>query len=81
LACRQILSEANRKEMLMIQASSNGPADDSNLSWTGKPVSRPEPEEGLRLMHAFLKMSNPRLREVLIKFVEDLANLDEAKQK
>jgi hypothetical protein len=64
----------------MIQAISNGPGDHSQVSWTGEPASRAKPEEGLRLVHAFLKISSPRLREALIKFVEDLAKLEEAKK-
>ena len=64
----------------MIQAIPNGPGDGSQVSWTGEPTSRPKPEEGLRLIHAFLKISSPRLREALIKFVEDLAKLEEAKK-
>ena len=64
----------------MIQASSNGLGDDSQVTWTGEPTSRPKPEEGLRLIHAFLKISSPRLREALIKFVEDLAKLEEVEK-
>jgi hypothetical protein len=75
----KILSKVTGK-MLMIQATSNGPGDNSQVSWTGEPTSRPKPEEGLRLIHAFLKISSPRLREALIKFVEDLAKLEEAKK-
>ena len=34
----------------------------------------------MRLMHAFLKISNPSLREAVVKFVADLAKIDEAKK-
>ena len=64
----------------MIQAIADDSADDSKKSWSSEPRSSPEPEEGRRLIRAFLKISSPDLREAVIKFVADLAKLDEAKR-
>ena len=36
-------------------------------------TSLPKPEEGLRLMHAFVAIRRADLREAVVKFVEDLA--------
>ena len=41
----------------------------------------PKPEEGLRLVRAFLRIKSPTLREVVIHFVEDLAGVDQAVKK
>ena len=35
--------------------------------------SLPEPEEGLRLMHAFVVIESADLREAVVKFVEELS--------
>lgn len=64
----------------MIQAVANDPAGESEVSWSSGPALRAEPEEGLRLMQAFLKIRSPGLREAVIKFVADLAKVDEAKK-
>jgi len=37
--------------------------------------SRPKPEEGLRLMHAFLDIRQPEVRDAIIKFVAELSRL------
>jgi hypothetical protein len=63
----------------MIQTTRDDSEDDSRVTRTGEPASRPEPEEGSRLIHAFLKIGSPSLREAVIKFVEDLAKLDARK--
>ena len=47
-----------------------GPADRSEEQYT-KPL--PEPEVGLRLMRAFLRIRNEALREAIIKFIEELS--------
>jgi hypothetical protein len=41
----------------------------SNRSRTS---SLPKPEEGLRLIHAFVGIRDPELREAIVKFVEEL---------
>ena len=41
---------------------------------TGSP-SWPRPEEGLRLMHAFLEIRQSELRDTIIKFVTELSRL------
>ncbi len=38
--------------------------------------SRPEPEEGLRLMHAFLEIKNAEVRKAVIKYVEEQSRLE-----
>ena len=35
--------------------------------------SLPKPEEGLRLMHAFITIESVDLREAVVKFVEELS--------
>ena len=47
-----------------------GSADRSEDPYT-KPL--PEPEVGLRLMRAFLRIRNQALRDAIIKFVEELS--------
>jgi hypothetical protein len=37
--------------------------------------ARPKPEDGLRLMHAFLSIQHAALREAVIKFVTELSTL------
>jgi len=64
----------------MIQAIADDSADDSKKSWSSEPKSSPEPEEGRRLIRAFLKIGNPSLREAIVEFITDLAKLDEAKK-
>lgn len=36
-------------------------------------TSLPKPEEGLRLMHAFVAIERVDLREAVVKFVEELS--------
>ncbi len=60
------------------EAFSAGPADGSIA---GGPrdhsggSSRPKPEDGLRLMHAFLSIQQDALREAIIQFVTELSAL------
>jgi hypothetical protein len=64
----------------MIQAIADDSADDSKKSWSSEPRSSPEPEEGRRLIRAFLEIGDPSLREAIVEFITDLAKLDEAKK-
>jgi hypothetical protein len=41
-------------------------------------TSLPKPEEGLRLMHAFVTIERADLRETVVKFVEELAKTQKA---
>jgi hypothetical protein len=59
--------------------SEDDPADDSKAYRTirpTEPTTSPDPEEGLRLVRAFLRIKNPTLREAVIHFVEDLTGVD-----
>jgi hypothetical protein len=51
-------------------AFANGKQDDRTgiSSW-------PKPEEGLQLMHAFLNIRQPDLRNAIIKFVAELSRV------
>jgi len=40
-------------------------------------ASRPTPEDGLRLIHAFMEVKQTALREALIQFVVELSKLRE----
>jgi hypothetical protein len=44
----------------------------SNLSGT---FSLPTPEQGIRLIHAFVRIREDGVREAIIKFVEDLSKV------
>jgi hypothetical protein len=52
-------------------AFANGEQDDRTAisSW-------PKPEEGLQLMHAFLDIRQPELRNAIIKFVAELSRVE-----
>ena len=59
------------------------PADDflrkvfRTAETTGAPV---HPEEGLRLVKAFLRISSPGRRQAVLKYVTDMARVDEAER-
>ena len=53
----------------------DGPTDDAKAYRTirpTEPTTSPNPEEGLRLVRAFLRIKSPTLREAVIHFVDDL---------
>jgi hypothetical protein len=53
----------------------------SPSSRTREPASsRPDAEEGVQLIRAFRNIGNPKLRQAVIRFVEDLARLDEVEK-
>jgi hypothetical protein len=63
--------------------SEDDPADDAKGYGTirpTEPTTSPNPEEGLRLVRAFLRLKNPTLREAVIHFVEDLAGVDQTEK-
>ena len=61
-----------KKELL-----SAGPAGTSARFEKGiENPSLPKPEEGLRLMHAFLEIKNAEVREAIIKYVEEQSRLE-----
>jgi hypothetical protein len=74
------LSLAAKKGMRgPMSQSEDDPADDFKAYRTirpTEPTTSPNPEEGLRLVRAFLRIKNPTLREAVIHFVEDLAGVD-----
>ena len=51
----------------------------SDVSWPT--ASSPLPEEGARLVRTFLKIKSPTLRRAVVKFVDDLARMDEAEKR
>ena len=60
------------------EAFSTGPADgavNGGQRDRAGASSRPKPEEGLRLMHAFLSIRHAALREAVIKLVTELSTL------
>ena len=62
-----------RKELF-----STGPAEASVRSLRGDPVwesARPSPEQGHRLMRAFLSIKEAALREAIVNFVTDVSTL------
>jgi hypothetical protein len=67
--------------MRQITSTKNKHVDETsrvgNLSGKGsratEPRSRPDPQEGVRLVRAFLNIGNPTLREAVLSLVEDLA--------
>ena len=61
-----------KKELL-----STGPAGLSARSEKAiNDSSRPKPEEGLRLMHAFLEIKKAEVRKAIIKYVEEQSRLE-----
>jgi len=57
--------------------SIDGPADDFVQTTGPTAVS---PEEGLRLVKAFLSISSPERRQAVLKYVADMARMDEAER-
>jgi len=47
---------------------------------TGPTVYSVSPEEGLRLVKAFLRISSPGRRQAVLKYVTDMAKVDEAER-
>ena len=59
--------------------SIDGPADD--IATFDRPTAYSvSPEEGLRLVKAFLRISSPERRQAVLKYVADMATLDEAER-
>jgi hypothetical protein len=56
---------------------SDVPGDNFNSANADFPV---HPEEGLRVMKAFLRISSPKRRQAVIKYVMDMARVDEAER-
>jgi hypothetical protein len=66
--------------------SISGPADDFatvdllRRKTTGPTAYSVSPKEGLRLVKAFLRISSPERRQAVLKYVADMATLDEAER-
>jgi hypothetical protein len=56
---------------------SDVPADDFNSAYADFQV---HPEEGLRLVKAFLRINSPGRRQAVLKYVTDMARVDEAER-
>ena len=51
----------------------------TDFSQAAEPAfSLPDPEEGLRLMRAFLRIRDAARRQTIVEFVANMARLDEA---
>jgi hypothetical protein len=59
--------------------SIDGPADDIATA-DGPTAYSLSPEEGLRLVKAFLGISRPERRQAVLKYVADMARVDEAER-
>jgi hypothetical protein len=66
----------------------DGPSDDFAtadllrrlVQTTGPTAYSVSPKEGLRLVKAFLRISSPERRQAVLKYVADMATLDEAER-
>jgi hypothetical protein len=58
-------------------SSRGAPADDFNGA---NPDFRVHPEEGHRLVKAFLRISSPGRQQAVLKYVADMARVDEAER-
>jgi hypothetical protein len=59
--------------------SIDGPADDI-ATFDGPTAYSVSPEEGLRLVKAFLSIGSPERRRAVLKYVADMARMDEAEK-
>jgi|SRR5271165_6957738 len=79
-----VVTEDRVTEMEKPRRKAHGGSDDqspndiSDVTWSASSFALPE--EGVRLVRTFLDIRSPRLRNAVVKFVADLARIDEAEK-